>query len=134
MAVIEPLQALHYDLRETGGLQDVIAPPYDVIDERQREALEARSSYNAVHIDLPRDGGDPYAHAAELLDSWIREGILVPDAQPALWALSQDYTGPDGQARTRRGYPVIPVRSREWRPSHGGQNGGHGGTRTPTIS
>ena len=60
MAEIEPLRALHYDLDKTGGLQDVVAPPYDVIDADQRAELEARSPYNVVHIDLPR-GDDPYA-------------------------------------------------------------------------
>jgi uncharacterized protein (DUF1015 family) len=29
--------------------------------------------------------------------------VLVRDRQPALWALEQDYTGPDGRARTRHG-------------------------------
>ena len=54
MAEIEPLRALHYDLDKTGGLQPVVAPPYDVIDAEQRAELEARSPYNVVRIDLPR--------------------------------------------------------------------------------
>ena len=54
MAEIQPIRALRYDLDRTGGLQDVVAPPYDVIDEEQRAALEARSPYNVVRIDLPR--------------------------------------------------------------------------------
>jgi uncharacterized protein (DUF1015 family) len=104
MAEIQPLRALHYDLEKTGGLQDVVAPPYDVIDAEQRAALEARSPYNVVRIDLPRADGDPYAHAASLLDSWIEQRVVVRDEQPAIWALEQDYTGPDGRARTRRGF------------------------------
>ncbi len=106
MADVQPLRALHYDLNRTGGLQPVAAPPYDVIDEAQREALLAQSPYNVVEIDLPRDpdGGDPYAHAAETLAAWRDEGIVVRDDEPALWALEQDYTGPDGQRRTRRGF------------------------------
>ena len=103
MADVQPLLALHYDLSRVGGLQPVAAPPYDVIDADQRAALVARSPYNVVEIDLPRDGGDPYAHAADVLRSWTADGIVVRDAEPALWALAQDYTGPDGQARTRHG-------------------------------
>ncbi len=53
MAQIEPLSALHYNLEKTGGLQDVVAPPYDVIDAAQRSELEGRSPYNVVRIDLP---------------------------------------------------------------------------------
>jgi uncharacterized protein (DUF1015 family) len=101
MADIQPLRALHYDL---GDLQRVAAPPYDVIDEEQRAALLAGSPYNAVEIDLPRAAGDPYAHAAETLDRWRADGVLVRDPEPALWALEQRYTGPDGRARTRHGF------------------------------
>jgi uncharacterized protein (DUF1015 family) len=103
MADVQPFRAIHYDLDAVGGLQAVAAPPYDVIDEQQRAALVARSPYNAVEIDLPRADGDPYAHAADTFARWQREGILVRDDEPALWALAQDYTGPDGRARTRHG-------------------------------
>jgi uncharacterized protein (DUF1015 family) len=104
MATIEPLHALRYDPAGTGGLQDVVAPPYDVIDAGQRAALAARSPYNVVAIDLPRGEPDPYAHAAALLDRWRADGVVVRDTEPALWPLEQDYVGPDGLARTRRGF------------------------------
>src|SRR5437588_3200513 len=102
MAEIQPIRALRYDPDRTGGLQDVVAPPYDVIDAEQRAALEAKSPYNVVRIDLPQNG-DPYAHAAEEFEAWQRQGILTRDHRPALWILTQDYTGPDGQRRTRHG-------------------------------
>jgi uncharacterized protein (DUF1015 family) len=114
MAEIEPLRALHYNLEKTGGLHDVIAPPYDVIDAAQREALEARSPYNAVRIDLP-EGDDPYEKAAQDLAAWRREGVIVQDDEPALWALEQDYTGPDGQRRSRRGF-LARVRVEDYGP------------------
>lgn len=103
MADIEPLEALHYDPAKTSGLQNVVAPPYDVIDASQRAALERRSPYNVVRIDLPQ-GDRPYEDAAARLSAWRADGVIVRDAQPALWVLAQDYTGPDGQARTRRGF------------------------------
>jgi uncharacterized protein (DUF1015 family) len=103
MADVQPLRALHYELARVGGLQPVAAPPYDVIDAAQRAELVARSPYNVVEIDLPQDGGDPYGHAADVLRSWTADGIVVRDAAPALWALAQDYTGPDGRPRTRHG-------------------------------
>jgi uncharacterized protein (DUF1015 family) len=103
MADVEPLQALHYDLSKVGGLQPVAAPPYDVIDAAQRQALLGRSPYNVVEVDLPQNGSDPYAHAAEVLNQWSRDGIVVRDDTPALWALAQRYTGPDGEPRVRHG-------------------------------
>jgi uncharacterized protein (DUF1015 family) len=104
MAEIQPFRALRYDPDRTSGLQDVVAPPYDVIDEEQRAALEARSPYNVVRIDLPRGGEDRYDRAAELLDQWRAQGAIVLDETPALWTLSQDYVGPDGEQRTRQGH------------------------------
>jgi uncharacterized protein (DUF1015 family) len=103
MADVEPLNALHYDLSKVGGLQPVAAPPYDVIDAAQRAQLLGRSPYNVVEIDLPQNGADPYGHAARVLTRWNDEGIVVRDGAPALWALAQDYTGPDGRPRTRHG-------------------------------
>lgn len=103
MADVQPLRALHYDQAAAGPLQDLVAPPYDVIDAEQRAELAARSPHNAVRVDLPQ-GADPYAEAARLMDAWQAEGALVRDDEPALWALTQDYTGPDGASKTRRGF------------------------------
>jgi uncharacterized protein (DUF1015 family) len=115
VAEIQPLNALHYDFAKVGGLEQVVSPPYDVIDAEQRAALLARSPYNAVAIDLPQDGEDPYAGAAEQLERWRAEGAVVRDEQPAVWALEQDYTGPDGHSRTRRGF-LCRIRVEEYGP------------------
>jgi uncharacterized protein (DUF1015 family) len=102
VADVQPFPALHYDLNQV-SLQDVTAPPYDVIDPKQRAELLARSPVNVVEIDLPRggEGEDPYAHAASTLEEWELEGILRQDREPALWALTQQYTAPDGSRLTR---------------------------------
>jgi uncharacterized protein (DUF1015 family) len=114
MADVEPLRALHYDLERTGGLQDVVAPPYDVIDADERVELEARSPYNVVRIDLPV-GADPYESAAQQLAAWRGDGVIVRDQEPALWVLEQSYTGPDGQIRKRQGF-LARVRVEEYGP------------------
>jgi uncharacterized protein (DUF1015 family) len=119
MADVQPLRALHYDPAVVGALATVVAPPYDVIDAGQRAELLARSPFNVVAVDLPQaasisddasspegdpGGGDQYAAAGGLFESWQARGALVRDPEPALWAHTQDYTGPDGLARTRRGF------------------------------
>jgi uncharacterized protein (DUF1015 family) len=106
MAEVKPLQALHYD-PERVRIGDVVAPPYDVIDADHRDRLVAGSPYNVVELDLPRspDGEtDIYDHAATTLREWESEGVLVRDEEPSIWAYEQDYTGPDGAPRTRRGF------------------------------
>src|ERR1700704_1817085 len=104
MADVQPLRALHYDPAVVGPLSDVVAPPYDVIDAGQRAELIGRSPFNVVAIDLPRGEPDPYAAAQEQFESWQLQGALVRDEQPAIWAHTQDYTGPDGRTLTRRGF------------------------------
>jgi len=118
MADVQPLRALHYDLGRVGSLDAVCSPPYDVIDPEQRAALAARSPFNVVRIDLPEPaepGGDPYATAAEQLATWRADGAVVRDAEPAIWALTQDYTGPDGARRTRNGF-LARVRVEDYGP------------------
>jgi uncharacterized protein (DUF1015 family) len=114
MADVEPLRALHYDLDRTGGLQNVVAPPYDVIDSEQRAELESKSPYNVVRIDLPL-GEHPYDDAARQLDAWLAAGVIVRDQAPALWALEQDYVGPDRRRRTRHGF-LARVRVEDYGP------------------
>ncbi len=104
MAEIQPLRALHYDVAAAGPLDRLVAPPYDVIDAAQRRALAAKSPFNTVEIDLPEGEPDPYRHAAELLEQWRMQGVVVQDAEPSLWALTQTFTGPDGTTRTRHGF------------------------------
>jgi uncharacterized protein (DUF1015 family) len=104
MAEIQPLRALTYNTSVAGPLSDVVAPPYDVIDAGQRSELMARSPFNVVAIDLPQGEPDRYAAAAEQFDTWQLQGALVRDPEPAIWAHSQDYAGPDGQRLTRRGF------------------------------
>ncbi len=117
MAEVKPLLALHYNLAAVPSLADVTAPPYDVINEPMRAALLARSPLNVVEIDLPRapSGRDPYEHAAETLEAWTLDGVLVADRQPAIWALTQDYATPDGSRRTRHGF-LARVRVTDYGP------------------
>jgi uncharacterized protein (DUF1015 family) len=58
---------------------------------------------------------DPYTTAAELFESWQLQGALVHDREPAIWVHTQDYTGPDGVRRTRRGF-FCRVRVEEYGP------------------
>lgn len=76
-----------------------VAPPYDVIGPAERDVLRDRDPHNVVHLTLD----DSEDVAGTRFREWLREGILVRDADPAAWVVAQDYVGPDGIARTRRG-------------------------------
>jgi uncharacterized protein (DUF1015 family) len=105
MADVQPLHTLRYDLRTVGSLDAVAAPPYDVIDAPLRAELASKSPFNVVEVDLPEaNGGDPYLHAQTTMEAWLQEGIVVREREPAIWAMTQDYTGPDGTDYTRHGF------------------------------
>ncbi|MCB0863646.1 MAG: DUF1015 domain-containing protein [Solirubrobacterales bacterium] len=102
MAEVNAFKAIHYDLAAIDSLAGVVAPPYDVIDEEDRDSLLAGSPFNVVEIDLPESpGGDPYEHAAGTLEEWILSGILRQDRDPSMWALTQEYASPDGSMKIR---------------------------------
>jgi uncharacterized protein (DUF1015 family) len=116
VADVKPLRTLRYESGAAGPLEDVIAPPYDVIDDELRAELVARSPFNVVEIDLPRtDDGDPYEHAAATMADWSAGGVLVREDEPAVWALRQDYTAPDGRDMTRNGF-LARVRVEDYGP------------------
>jgi uncharacterized protein (DUF1015 family) len=99
MAVVKPIRAVRYDQSVAGPLEQLVAPPYDVISPEQREELFARSPFNVVHLTLPDGEGD----AARLWREWLSDGVLVRDDEETFWALEQTYVGPDGVERTRCG-------------------------------
>ena len=93
MAEVRPFRGLRYVAAMAGDLGAVLCPPYDVISPEEQAALERRSPYNAVRLELPRAGeGDPYAGAAETLKRWLREGVLARDPQPALYLARHEFT------------------------------------------
>jgi uncharacterized protein (DUF1015 family) len=100
MADVQPLKTLRYDPAVAGPLEDLIAPPYDVIDDEGRAELAAKSPHNVVELDLPPS----YEAAAETLDEWRQSGVLIQEDEPAIWALRQDYSAPDGSTRSRNGF------------------------------
>src|SRR5918999_5578070 len=111
MADLQPLRPLRYDPAAIGSLADVIAPPYDVIDDTMRAELASRSPYNVVHVDIPRS----YDGATETMAEWRSRGVLVQEDEPAVWVLRQDYTDPTGASRTRTGF-FARVRVGEYGP------------------
>src|SRR5436305_13952830 len=73
----EPFAGLRYSAAEP--LDDVTAPPYDVLSIGDVETLLARHPHNIVAIDVPldRDGPQRYDTAGRRLADWIREGVMV---------------------------------------------------------
>lgn len=93
--VLSPFRALRY---ATAGpeLAAVTSPPYDVIDDAERDRLEAASPHNVVRLILPRDeegAGSRYACAARRLAGWRKSGLLRLDECPALQIYEESASG-----------------------------------------
>jgi uncharacterized protein (DUF1015 family) len=101
MADVQPFRAVRY-AGAAGTLADLVAPPYDAVDEQERARLYTRSPYNVVHVTLP----ESVEEAGRLYRSWLAEGILERENEPAEWLVVESFVGPDGIARERHGVAV----------------------------
>ena len=100
MPAFRPFKGLRYAV--DGPLDDLVAPPYDVVTPQERDALARRHPANAIHVELPEplvdQGLDRYAAAAEHLRAWQADGTLRPDPAEALYRYRM--TTGDGQVTT----------------------------------
>ena len=102
----EPFAGLRYDTALV-SMDDVIAPPYDVVSPLERSLLASRSPYNSIRVELPDEsdgpGGDRYALAAAELESWEATGALRRDDTPTLYVYRMTYEEQPGVARSTTG-------------------------------
>jgi uncharacterized protein (DUF1015 family) len=95
MPHIQAFHGIRYDLGHVGNLSHVVAPPYDVIDNDLQNRLYELHDANIVRLILNRDetGDDEhnnrYERAGRLLRTWLREGILFTEANPAIYVYHQ---------------------------------------------
>ena len=102
MALIRPFRALRYT-EAAGPLRELVAPPYDVIDARERERLADQTPANAVHLILPK-GDEPYRVAASLLEDFKKRGWLATDGEPAFIVYAQRF---DVQGRSNERWGLL---------------------------
>ena len=110
MADVQPFRAVRY-AGAAGPLTDLVAPPYDVVSDPEREHLLRRSPYNVAHLTLP----DSVDEAGRLYAEWLSTGILEREEDASAWLLVEDFVGPDGVARERRGI-VASVAAQPYEP------------------
>lgn len=106
MPQVYPFPAIQF-LRGTGDASNLIAPPYDVLDNAGKQKLLAKDQRNIVAIDLPhtpaKELGPPAAYegAAATLRKLLADATLTKRAQPVMFAYRQTFTSATGQ-RTQR--------------------------------
>lgn len=99
---IAAFRGLRYDPARVHRLDDVLAPPYDVVGRQHVEAYLARSRYNVLQLDLGvADPTDPvpgrWEEVAHRFRGWIDDGVLVADPRPSVYVFRHRYHLPDGR-------------------------------------
>ncbi|WP_327247134.1 DUF1015 domain-containing protein [Streptomyces sp. NBC_01320] len=87
-----PFRGLRYVPERVGSLAAVTSPPYDVVVRPDGlHHLESADPHNIVRLILPQadTAAARQEQAAETLNRWLDEGILVPESEPALYVYEQ---------------------------------------------
>lgn len=111
MPQILPIRGLRYTAA-AGALDELLAPPYDVISPSQGRALRARNPHNAIHLELAEGGGERYAAVAALVEQWTAAAVLRRDDAPMLYACEQTFE--EGGAVHRRRALIAGVEAQPW--------------------
>ena len=102
---------------KAGAIENLVAPPYDVMTSEARANLAVKSPHNIVHLTLPEgeaDGGlleGRYERAARLIEDWLGSGAIEVEAEPSMTVVQEVFdadgaVGAEGKARVRTGVEV----------------------------
>ncbi len=93
MVEVKPFLAIIYNYEKVCQPRKVICPPYDIIPPLQARTYRRLSSYNMIHLTLPKDasGQNQYQKAARFFRSWFKKGIFSQDKKPAIYFYQQEF-------------------------------------------
>lgn len=109
MVKISPMQGITYNTQKV-EINDVIAPPYDVISKSEQEKLYNISPYNIVRLilgkttDQDNDENNRYTRAADFFNNWINDDILKKAEKPCIYYYVQNYYTSNNKYVSRRGF------------------------------
>lgn len=106
MTQFRPFSALRYSADERPAeYSTLVAPPYDVLSDTDRAALEALDPRNSVRLDFPHGATNPdaYEGARHQLEAWLQSGALSADASETFTIYRMTAIDELGQARSTTG-------------------------------
>ncbi|MFL3050408.1 MAG: DUF1015 family protein [Candidatus Neomarinimicrobiota bacterium] len=119
MIEVRPFREYRYNQKKISDLSDVIAPPYDVINEKERKILGERSKYNFINLTLPKiyepdkDSSKFYEESSSLWNNWKNNGVIGQSEVPKIFCLKETYETGNDQYTTRFGFFVELSLSKE---------------------
>jgi uncharacterized protein (DUF1015 family) len=113
MAILAPFKGLTYNFQRFDDISKLVAPPYDVISEKEQELYYQTHPYNVIRLILGKkkmgdsDWDNRYTRAADSLKRWESEDVLVRSAHPSMYLTSLTYDPGDGTKRVRWGLIAV---------------------------
>ena len=93
-------------------IEDVVAPPYDVISPEEQEKYYKKSEYNIIRLILGKiyedddETNNRYTRARDFFKSWLKEKILIQDSEEKIYYLEEDFEI-NGKRFKREGFIVL---------------------------
>ena len=95
MARIFPIKGIMYDTQLKNELGKFLCPPFDVINDNDKNALYKTSDYNVIRLENGKtlssdnESNNKYTRAAEYLSQWLKKGILKKEKEESFFILQE---------------------------------------------
>jgi uncharacterized protein (DUF1015 family) len=97
VADVQPFCGLRYNVELIKDITAVISPPYDIISAEEQKAYHQQSPHNVIRLEFgeefPTDStqDNKYVRAANTLESWLKEGVLIREPAPAFYVFQHRF-------------------------------------------
>ena len=95
MARIFPIKGIMYNSELDNDLGKFLCPPFDVVDDNDKDKLYGISEYNVIRLEngksfLTDDNYEnKYTRSSKFLDEWLSKKVLVKDHEESLFILEE---------------------------------------------
>lgn len=90
MAIIKPFKALRYNSKTFNDMSDLICPPYDVINNIEREIYLNKNPYNFIRIEFPKIKNS-YDEVKNTFNTYKKNNILIKDKNDSLYLYEMNF-------------------------------------------
>lgn len=103
MAVVKPFNGYRFKLDNPGILTNVIAPPYDMMDNKMVDDLYQKDQFNSVRLiqnrPEPQDkcNRDRHVRAGSIFKKWVEQGVIGRDESQSVYVYEQSFKSPVGK-------------------------------------
>ena len=103
MAKIRAFKGIRYN-NKINDFSKILAPPYDVINEKQQQEYYDMDPNNVIRLILAKgQGNERYNNASETFKNWLEENILIQDDKPSIYPYYQEFEF-EGNKFNRKGF------------------------------